>query len=58
MKHLFNFAANMRWKERNYLLHNEFLRIKRSLPEGTEWKVTSLLSSFEELMEKMGDRKS
>ena len=37
------------------LSYGEFLRIKRSLPEGTEWRVTSLLSSFEELMEKMGD---
>jgi DNA-directed RNA polymerase sigma subunit (sigma70/sigma32) len=35
--------------------YSEFIRVKRSLPEGTEWRVTSLLSSFEELTEKMGD---
>jgi len=33
------------------LPYKEFLRIKRSLPEGTTWKVTSILSSFEELSE-------
>lgn len=31
------------------LPYREFLRIKRSLPEGTTWKVVSLLSSLEEL---------
>jgi len=35
--------------------YSEFIRIKRSLPQRTEWRVTSLLSSFEELTEKMGD---
>jgi hypothetical protein len=34
--------------------YREFLRIKRGLPEGTEWRVTSLLSSFEKLTE--GDK--
>lgn len=33
------------------LSYREFLRIKRGLPEGTEWRVTSLLSSFEKLIE-------
>jgi len=35
--------------------YSEFVRIKRSLPESTEWRVTSLLCSFEELIEKTGD---
>jgi hypothetical protein len=34
--------------------YREFLRIKRGLPEGTEWRVTSILSSFEKLTE--GDK--
>jgi hypothetical protein len=33
--------------------YREFLRIKRSLPEGTEWRTTSLLSSFDEVVGKI-----
>jgi len=37
------------------LPYREFLRIKRSLPEGTTWKVASLLSSLEELSGEKGE---
>ncbi len=36
--------------KKEVLTYREFLRVKRSLPEGTDWRVTSLLSSFEELV--------
>jgi|CryGeyStandDraft_6_1057127.scaffolds.fasta_scaffold18257_5 RNA polymerase sigma factor (sigma-70 family) len=36
--------------KKEVLAYREFLRIKRTLPEGTDWRVTSLLSSFEELV--------
>jgi len=36
--------------KKEVLAYREFLRVKRSLPEGTDWRVTSLLSSFEELV--------
>lgn len=33
--------------------YNEFLRIKKSLPEGVSWRVVSLLSSLEDLKESL-----
>jgi RNA polymerase sigma factor (sigma-70 family) len=36
--------------EKDIISYTEFLRVKKGLPEGTTWRVTSLLSSFEELI--------
>lgn len=35
--------------EKKIVSYNEFMRIKRSLPEEVKWNVVSLLSSLEEI---------
>ncbi len=37
--------------EKRILSYSEFVRVKRGLPKGSKYRVTTLLSSFEELVE-------